>query len=67
MNDEKKTEFLCKPTELPKNCPKCGEEATFEKNEESEGAYEIIRIRCNECHFTWIEYYRFEKWEPMEE
>ena len=48
-------------------CPKCGGDATFEKNEESEDKYEILRICCDKCDFTWLEYYRFEKWEPFDE
>lgn len=62
-----KKEFRYKENEHPDGCPKCGGEATFEDNEESEDEYEIIRIRCNECDFAWLEYFKYEKWEPFPE
>jgi len=65
--EQKKQIFRYKKNEHPNNCPKCGEEATFEDNEESEDEYEIIRIRCDSCDFAWLEYFRYEKWEPLEE
>lgn len=64
MGKQEKTTFKYEPSEHPDGCPKCGGEAEFDQNEESEGEYEITRIVCTKCDFAWIEYYRFEKWEP---
>lgn len=67
LASEEKKAFLCKTNEHPDACPKCGGEAEFEDNEESEDEYEVTRIRCTECNFAWLEYYRYEKWKPLED
>ena len=67
MTKKKEESFTLKFNDHPDACPKCGGEAEFCDNEESEGEYEIVSICCTECDFAWLEYYRFEKWEPCKE
>lgn len=67
MAKKEEKPFRCARTERPSKCPKCGGDSTFDDNEESDDWYEILRIRCDKCDFAWLEYFRYEHWEPLEE
>lgn len=60
MSNEFRVEF----NKEPMHCPKCGSEDIEAGEYETDGNGNLIcEVSCP-CNFEWVEYYKFQAWEP---